>query len=39
MAMLTVFVDCVKIENKADNAPYTEMMKGIEEKMAELGIE
>lgn len=38
MAMLTVFVDCVKIENKVDNAPYTEMMNGIEEKLAELGI-
>ncbi len=38
MAMLTVFVDSVKLENKTDNAPYLEMMKGIEKSIEELGI-
>lgn len=38
MAMLTVFVDCVKVENKTNNAPYLEMMKGIEKSIEELGI-
>ena len=38
MAMLTVFVDCLKVENKADNAPFMEMMKDIENKINELGI-
>lgn len=38
MAMLTVFVEGVKIENKADNAPYTEMMNDIEKQLTELGI-
>jgi len=38
MAMINIYVEAMKLVNKTDNTPYSEMMNDLEKEINELGV-